>query len=80
MIEGDYDYSSQKIQDDMENMLRDLESSMYFRDSLYTQSWLRAVLGSVTQRESWPGAEKVNISTEKAFNTYLEKVITTLAL
>jgi hypothetical protein len=44
MIKGDVDYSNKSVQETVNRMLDGLERSKFFRDSLYTQSWLRNYL------------------------------------
>ena len=50
MIGGAVDYWNKTTQQDIEDMQSALESSKYFREDVYTQSWLRNFLSFVQRR------------------------------
>ena len=70
VISGALNYSSPKVQSDLELILERFENSS-FVDPSYTESWLRDFLDFVRRSEEY---EPIDISDEKKFITQLTEV------
>ena len=71
-MSGELDYSSKKVQDDMEALLTALENTTFI-DPTYTDSWLRDFVSYVDRWSDYPG-NGLNIEDEKSFIKTLQDV------
>lgn len=53
VISGEYDYSDPLIQEQMENLTRNLEASRYISAPIYTESWLRSFLSYISSNDDY---------------------------
>ena len=61
---GDIDYSDLKVQEDIEQMTRDIEANQYVAGDLFTDSWLRGFLSFYNINQEYL---PINISTYDQF-------------
>jgi hypothetical protein len=77
MIDEDLDYSNKTVQDEIQKLLDTIENSRYFRDDLYTQSWLRAFLARVQEINDLNASnqsQSIDVSNPADFMDHLQKV------
>ena len=71
MISGHLDYSDPVIQSDLENLMRQLESTTFI-DPVYSESWLRDLLDYVDRNKDYD--DTLDISSEDKFVDVLNRV------
>ena len=71
VISGHLDYSDPVIQSDLENLMRQLESTTFI-DPVYSESWLRDLLDYVDRNKDYD--DTLDISSEDKFVDVLNRV------
>jgi len=75
VISGELDYSSKKVQQNIEHLLSSLENTTYI-DPIYSESWLRSFVDYVDRWKDYPGSD-LNIDDEQSFIKTLRELYLT---
>jgi len=73
VVSGALDYSSPKIQNDLQELMGALENTTYI-NPVYTESWMRSFLEYVQKWMDYSGDDSLNISNEQSFVKALKEI------